>query len=613
MRGFLLVTASLFAFHSVFGQLSISPSQNGQKSTYLYVKENVLFVENDLRLMKNPTLGSEASVYFRSGAELYQGNAQTKINSGTGSISIMAEGSTNAYDYNYWSSPIAAPENGLFGISLLHAPFSEIESRPAQLSTALNGTANPLTISTRWIYTFNGNEYSSWNFIGGSTAIPAGYGFTMKGTEGKDPTVVDGKSNNPGNAQRYDFRGRPNSGTIEIPIVKDAFVLVGNPYPSAFDLSLFLLANSGTGILKAGCYNDLDRRNVTTGIAYFWDSKEDGSSHYLEDYMGGYGAFSPIDPCTTGVYEPPVFKKISGAEDGSKGKYFHRRDLPVAQGFIVQGAESGKMIFRNSHRKPKQKEMITHGEDKPGIAEKRHLHSEENPQLAIIRLKVSVSDEYERNLSLAFWNEATAGIDAGMDAEAFEIAPTDAGWLQDGNSFVIDVRPFDLSEEIPLFLQVETHLPKITFSEGLSENASVNDIFIVDTQTNDYFSIKKEPLTLELEPGTYHGRFKLAFAEKIPQDELPQAFFEDEVVPVKFDIFQNNLLGELQIIGNDYFPVKAVGIFDLQGKRMLYRSNFDNRRSVEISTRPWANGIYLVKVTGMDNQKAVKKITVYNK
>ncbi|MHA6280688.1 T9SS type A sorting domain-containing protein [Salinimicrobium sp. CAU 1759] len=611
MRGFLIVTAFLFVFEAVFGQLSVAPSGNGQKSTYLYAKGNVLFVQNDMRLMKNPTPESEASIFLRSGAQLIQGEQQTKTNSGTGSISIFAEGSTNAYDYNYWSSPVTAPENGLFGISLLHAPFSAINSKPAQLTTGLNGTANPLSISTRWIYTFTGNLYSNWNFIGGSSSIPPAYGFTMKGTDGQDPTFVDGRPNNPGNAQRYDFRGRPNSGIIEIPISSENFVLVGNPYPSAFDLSLFLLENSGTGVLKSGCYSDKERRNVTTGIAYFWDSRENGNSHYLEDYMGGYGAFSPIDPCTTGVYEPPVFKKISGAEDGSKGKYFHRKDLPVGQGFMVQGAEDGKMIFRNSHRR-----YIPEGQVKsatiPLTSAKKHLHSQEAPNLSVIKLNVSINDQYERSLSLAFWNDATPGFDSGMDAEAFEVAPTDAGWLLNDKSFVIDVRPFDIFEEIPLFIQVEEQLPKMIFSAGNSTNTSVHEIFIVDTQSNEYFSISKEPLTLELEPGTYHGRFKVAFAEKIPQEELPQEFFEDETVVPKFDIFQNNRQGELQIIGNDYFPVKAIGIFDLQGKRMLYRSNFDNKRSVEISTRPWANGVYIVKVTGMDNQKTVRKISVYN-
>ena len=555
--------------------------------------------------MANPSSGIDASIYLRSGAELFQGEQQNIPNSGSGSISIFAEGSTNAYDYNYWSSPVSSQGNGLFGISLLHSPASEIVSRPAHLTSALNGSANPLTISTRWIYTFNGKGFSDWNFVGGSMVISPGYGFTMKGTEGKDPVSINGRPNNPGNAQRYDFRGKPNSGIIEVPTNPDTFVLVGNPYPSTFDLSHFLLENSGSGTLNSTCLGNLSRRNVTTGIAYFWDSRENGSSHYAEDYVGGYGAFSPVDPCTDGVYVPPVFKKSQGLETG---KASHERYLPVAQGFMVQGVTSGKMIFRNTHRKlPPKKTQIT-----PRTTKKTHEHTGTKTEITRVQLKISVNDVYERVISMAFWDEATAGVDAGMDAEAFQLAPTDVGWLQDGSSYVIDVRPYDILEEIPLFLKIDPNLPKMTFSQENSEKDKVTEIFIVDTQTNHYFSITKEPLTLNLEPGSYHGRFKLAFAEKVSPGDLPAELFEEKNSNTWVSIIQNNHLGELQIKANDLFPVKAVGIFDLQGKKMLHQSNFENKKYLSVPTRDWINGVYIVKVTGMDNRKMIKKISLFN-
>jgi len=611
MRRFLLVTAYLFAFHPIFGQLNITPSGNGQNRTYVYVEKSFLFVRNDIRLMKNPSAANEASLYLRDNAELLQGEQQIIPNSGTGSISLFAEGSTNAYDYNYWSSPIISPENGLFGISLLQAPVSTIVSRQPQLTTALNGTANPLAISTRWIYTYSGKGYSKWNFVGGSTVIPPGYGFTMKGTEGNDPVIIKGRANNPGNSQRYDFRGRPVSGTVEIPVTPDIFVLVGNPYPSTFDLSLFLLENSGSGTLNTNCYGSIHRQNITTGVAYFWDSKENGSSHYLEDYMGGYGVFSPIDPCTDGIYVPPIFKTVKNIEDGTTGKQAYKKFLPIAQGFMIKGAGAGNIIFKNSHRKlPPQ--GIQNTVPTPGMVKKEHMHASGRNTLSRVQLKISVNDLYERYLSLVFWPGATSGKDPGMDAEAFELAPTDVGWLQGDESFVIDVRPFDITEEIPLFIKVDTGHQKITFSQEIFENSLIEELFLLDTQTKNYFSIKKEPLNLELQPGIYHGRYKIAFAEKIPEEDLPQVFFDEEEVHASFSIHQNNRLGALEIIGNDLFPVKAVEIFDLQGKRIWYRSNFDNRRSVEIATRPWGNGVYIVKVIDMNNRKTVKKISVYN-
>jgi hypothetical protein len=71
--------------------------------------------------------------------------------------------------------------------------------------------------------------------------------------------------------------------------VTGELVLTGNPYPSAIDLSAFLL----------------DATN-TTGIAYFWEQDKTIDSHYIADYKGGYGTFSPLGG-SNGVYTPATF------------------------------------------------------------------------------------------------------------------------------------------------------------------------------------------------------------------------------------------------------------------------------------------------------------------
>jgi hypothetical protein len=48
-----------------------------------------------------------------------------------------------------------------------------------------------------------------------SSAINAGEGFTMKGTSEVN-TYCKWVQNNPGSKQRYDFRGKPNDGTIQL-------------------------------------------------------------------------------------------------------------------------------------------------------------------------------------------------------------------------------------------------------------------------------------------------------------------------------------------------------------------------------------------------------------
>ncbi|HET8754211.1 MAG TPA: secretion protein, partial [Salinimicrobium sp.] len=245
----------LFIPVALLAQLTVKPSEKGQEN-YLYSRGNLLYVGQHVNLQKNPA-GSEAeaSIYLREEAQLIQGATGSSKNTGNGTISVFQEGSSNAYDYDYWASPVGneAAGNGLFGIQMLYFPVNQIKSLNAQIITALDGIAKPLSISSRWIYTFSGTKYSDWNYIGDQTAIPAGYGFTMKGVNGIDPILVDQRQNNPGNSQRYDFRGKPNDGIITIPILEGQSVLVGNPYPSALDLSKFLLENSGSGTLTSEC------------------------------------------------------------------------------------------------------------------------------------------------------------------------------------------------------------------------------------------------------------------------------------------------------------------------------------------------------------------------
>lgn len=603
-------TALLFITLSTYSQFTVKPSEAANSDNYIFVKGSVLFVSEDVHLNKNKNPENEASIYLRNGAQLIQGKDQKSPNTGNGMLSVFQSGSSNAYDYDYWAAPVGnnADKNGLFGISMLYAPRSETNSVPSLSTSALNGTSNPLNISNRWIYTYSGHDYLSWHFIGNSVAIPAGYGFSMKGVEGKDPTLVEDRENNSGNGQRYDFRGRPNSGTIEIPVSPGEIVLVGNPYPSALDLSLFLLENSGEGSLYSDCYGVIERNNATTGIAYFWDSIEDGNSHYLEDYVGGYGAFSPVDPCTTGIYEAPIFLTYGTTEKvtGMKGKDKELRFLPIAQGFMVQGANGSPLLFKNTHR------IFKIDKENPGLKQANKVNKKDPEVIPKLRLEVTVNNKYVRGLSLGFWPAASTGIDTGMDAIAYDMAPADAGWLQNEESYIIDVRPFDESEEIPLFLEVDNENATFSFSTGGSENFEVKNIYILDNQTNTYHSIREDAFEIELTPGNYNGRFNLTFLEKMDDENIPLELVQSDSDKGGFSIFQNNYLGELEIINESVIPVRSVGIYDLQGKRIYFRSSFGNKRSISISTQHFANAIYIVKVIDANNDPKTKKIAVLN-
>lgn len=585
-----------------YGQLTVKPT-SPQNDSYLYVDGTLLFVNQSVNLQKNADASAtEASIYFRNDGQLIQGESGTAPNKGNGLVSIFQEGTSNAYDYNYWSAPVsdASTVNALFGIELLYTPVTQTKSLQALKTSALDGMADPLTISAQWIYMYSGTRYSNWKGVFGETIIPAGWGFSMKGVNGKDLRLIDGRPNNPGNSQRYDFRGRPNNGAIAVPVSPGAHILAGNPYPSALDLSLFLLENSGSGVLNTACYGDIHRSPSISGIAYFWDSIANGDSHYLQDYFGGYGIFSPVDPCTTGIYEKPIFRKYThskGDEPETTGKHYDRRFLPIAQGFMVEGLAEGELVFENHHRVFRKEgdysdfktRLLDEGEDGLSVIPK-------------IRLEADIDDSYTRSFTLAFWDSATPGADVGMDAKSFGTAPTDIGWQHQNENYTIDVRPFNELDEIPLYIKVEEPEARIVLRVSQLEHISLKNIYILDKAYGLYYPIRAQNFQILLKKGEYPDRFKLCFRDSSPVPPV------EELVE-GLHIFQNNPLGQLEIRTDDSLPIQSVSLFDLLGKKLFSIENIPANFQA-ISTASFANSLYIVKVLLKDRREYSKKISI---
>ena len=187
------------------------------KGTFIYVKDYV-----DVN-------GTNSNFYLRNEGQLLQGStaAGAGLNKGLGNLSVFQEGTSNNYGYNYWCSPVGVPTstsatNTSFGIGQIKRPTGITSFGGQTITPGFDGTstASSLVISSRWIYKYIvSNQYSNWNYVGTANTIAPGEGFTMKGVLGSDNTDVgEATLNNPGNNQRYDFRGVPNEGTIDIQV-----------------------------------------------------------------------------------------------------------------------------------------------------------------------------------------------------------------------------------------------------------------------------------------------------------------------------------------------------------------------------------------------------------
>ncbi len=635
----LILTANSFA------QLTIKPTTVGSgvntDNTYIYVDGTVIYVEENTNFTKNNDT-EIASLYLRNEAQLIQGTTISSNNQGNGNISVFQEGTSNAYGYNYWGSPVGvltkddSPGNTLFGIASLSTPSTRLKSTAIQLTNGYNGSSstNSLTIAKYWIwkYTNTGSSaYADWIHVQETQTINAGEGFTMKGTNGTDATTIHGVANNPGSAQRYDFRGRPNDGTITAATATDTdeVILIGNPYPSAIDLNYFLLENSGSGTVNSGCTNGtIAKRNATTGVAYFWDMDPTVNSHNLVDYKGGYGAYTPNAGCASiGTYAPPTFYMydingdiITGSgttqPPGNDNQQF-RRFLPIGQGFFVDAPDSGtfeSIQFKNTHR-VFVKEGVANESffDRPGNENTSSELNSINPSIKVnnyvlpkLRLNIEFEGQYTRQIVLAFNDNATKNIEPGMDAIVFDDISSDAGFLHGSDSYIIDTRPFDIDDRLPLYLNLSSQ-NSLSFKVNNFENFYAKNVFIYDKQTDIYHSVKNNYFYITLPAGNYSERFELTFKDS--EEDLEAS----EEIASSFDVIQNNTNAQLTILNPLQENLKSVEVFDMTGKRVLFQRNLGNRGQYYFSTSQLAESVYVVKISTTDNITTTKKISVFQR
>jgi len=597
MKSTLFIFCALFSLNALFGQLYVS------NNSYVYNKGTVVYAKGNLELN-----GANSNFYLRNEGQFVQGTTGNSSNTGVGKLSVFQEGTVNNYAYNYWCSPIgnasATIGNEDFGITMLNVPTTNIASTPATISSATyNGTsgAGALTIASYWIFRFLSQaNYSDWVQSGAATNISAGQGFTMKGTSGTDATNVgETTANNTGSAQRYDFRGKPNDGTITVGVAANNFTLTGNPYPSALHVNAFLLDPTNTDC---------------TGIAYYWEQDKTINSHSLLAYRGGYGTYSPISLVSNGIYVPAFFSSYNidgtlNVTGSSSGLLIERKYAPIGQGFMIKGKASGSPVsvtLRNAHR-----DYYKEAGPSSQFERVSSNASNDNQPVGInstshIRFNTIVNNANTRQLALAFLPNATDGVDEGIDAMSPDRDLTnDVYFFLDNEKYVIEGVNFDLEKRIPLGVNVSGNS---TFKFSLVQVVNFNEdqeVYLFDAFDGSYHNLIQGDYEVSLPTGIYNNRFEITFTNESLSISNP---IKETIIVV-----QNNANQQLEISNTTLMDIKSVTLYDITGKLLFNKTKLGVKESYEFSTASLSEAVYLVKIQSSDGQSFSQKIIVSSK
>lgn len=589
MNSKILINTLLVVAGFLFQNQANSQDMYVNANSYVYVSNQSVYIKNDLELN-----ASTSNFYLRDGGQLIQGTTGTGVNKGVGSLSVFQEGTVNNFQFNYWCSPVgniasSTSVNNSFGIGQLGSPTTSTNTTPATIlaSSAYNGTASPLAIAPYWIYKFiNKSSYSDWVQVGSASTINAGEGFTMKGSSGTDATTVNGIQNNPdGINQRYDFRGKPNDGTIDIPVLTGELTLTGNPYPSAIDLQAFLIA-------ETNC----------TGTAYFWEQDKTVNSHYLADYKGGYGTYSSAN-----LYVRAPFysydgagNQISGTSIGNGGDY-KRKYAPVGQGFMIEGYANGYVQMKNSYRKFVKEGSENNSEfARIKTGKTTTARSADLPQ---IRFNTLLDNGPVSQMVLAFDPTSTDGVDRA-DSYSPNDGPANNYFVIDDNEYIIEVMPFDINKKIAVgFRNYAQANYKITVNEMLNI-PEVANVYLHDKTTDLYHDIKNSFCDLTLPAGTYNTRFEITFKNA--------TLGVDDMESQRFLVQQDNVNKNLIINNPSQIELMNCSLYDVVGRLVFSKDKLGTDSSRTFSTADLSNGIYIVKLTANDKTEKGQKIIVKN-
>ncbi|WP_458626247.1 immunoglobulin-like domain-containing protein [Winogradskyella sp. PC D3.3] len=547
----------------------------------LLVDSNRLNITNDQPIHIDKYLKIDGTLDLEDESQLLQPMGSIVDYTGTGKLERDQQGTSNMFNYNYWGSPVSnagSSGNRTYALGSILYDGSNLVNWVTTHDTP--GTTNPVTISSRWLYTYSNlsGSYDDWFRVNQNTGISVGLGYTMKGSG-------VGTSN-----QNYTFTGQPNNGTISIPISANKESLLGNPYPSAIDAHEFIDDNNSA---------------LLNGALIFWEQAPNNPNHILAEYLGRYSYLNKSGglPATNSPGE------IDGNGSASK---IPKRYVPVAQGFFVEAdTDGGTIIFENDQRIFK-KESVSESVFLRGANDSSEVtlttDSNDIDLIKRIRFGFKTPEGAYRHLLLGFTpnNEATDGVDYGYDALNSDYFPSDMSFLIDGENYVIQgVGEFDNTKVYPLEMvlgeqgNIEIGLTTLeNFDEAI-------DVYIFDAVEGSYTRFNDVNFQMNLEAGTYSDRFFLVFQEDATLSTIKEEF-KDIMVRYLHDT------DEIYVKTPPSVEVKQLYLINVAGQTVASwnATNLPMSHEIKIPVKHISEGAYIIKAetkTSTFNKKIIIK------
>ena len=570
---------------------------------------STLTVSGDNEINNNWYFQLDGTLDLADDSQLIQTETSDLVTSAAGKILRRQEGNADKHWYNYWSSPVGSlaattlSDNNGASNNTNNTPFSinmlkDGTGANIQFTNQVDETGK---ISTQWLYTFqNGLTYYNWLEIDQNTSIAPGFGYTQKGT------------GNAGTEQQYIFEGKPNNGTILIAAddvdgdaagvgesVQDVTFttsLIGNPYPSALDAEEFIRDNID--------FDNGFANPIIQGTILLWEQWA-GSSHYLNEYEGGYGYINLTE--TERAYQHPNITISDPTNPDNRGIKTPTTFIPVGQAFFVEVVNDGNIVFNNGQRIFKQEDLGESVFFRSSDETNTQAGTQETAaETQILRLEFGVSSGASRSFVIGFSEDATDGYDYGMDGGLINDPPEDdMGSLLNGQQYVIQAfAPYTPDKEIDLVLHASGNYTYTFKSTEISNFPADQDLFLKDLLTGQHYNLRNtEVYNFTSDAGSFTDRFKVVFQD-------PEALSTEEFTTDNTLIYVNQPEKKLYVLQLTE-QARELSISNMLGQRIKALNSVDNQtleNGIDISGL--SSGIYIVSIKTENNLSIDKKVII---
>ena len=465
-------------------------------------------------------VASSASLILQDEASLVQINDVNNVGN------VIAQKKTTPmkrYDFTYWSAPV--------GGQTLH-------------------NLSPNTMADKY-YSYSpviGNWVSHLN---GAQVMAEATGYIVRAPQSYSTSVPA--------IYNAEFIGTPNNGTVQTPIIVGTsdMNLIGNPYPSAIDMDLFLTNTNNAAITEGTIY--LWTHNSSPGVI-----PGDNTYNYTSNDYAAYNLMGGIQTSTAGNNEKPTGKVASG------------------QCFFIKGLSNGQVTFDNSMRVAFSNDQFF------------RTSSQEKSRLW---LNLSNNQGAFKQTLLGFMDGATDGIDRNYDGATFNAnAYVDFYTLVDDKHLSIQGRALPFNENVTIPLGYTTTVPgtftiSISDFDGLFEN---QEVYLYDADLDLTYDLKQfTTYMFGTTMGTFNNRFELRFTDSVLANET----FDSVTVAADKAMLQIRSASEME----------SITISDVLGKTIYKRNNIGSTE-ISLSDIQSTNAVLFLQIKLANGKTVVKKV-----